>query len=145
MLFRSNVGIDKLTLGTQILEINKPIIFNTSVTNYSPEKVNNIVLSLFINGERKSQKNLSLNPGASINMEMSSDVSSPGYISAFVEIDDDDLLPDNKRYINFYIPGKIKVGLFSDNPTDKQFILTALTSDRNKKGGLRAFLAIRRI
>ncbi|MCH8326196.1 MAG: BatA domain-containing protein, partial [Bacteroidetes bacterium] len=126
-----NVGIDKLTLGTQIFEKNKPIIFKTSVTNYSHEKVNDIVLSLFINGKRKSQKNLSLNPGASTSLEMSSNVSSSGFISAFVEIDDDVILQDNKRYVNFYIPEKINVGLFSDNSYDKQFILPALTSHRN--------------
>lgn len=127
-----NVGIDKLTLGTQIFEKNKPVIFNTSVTNYSPEKVNDIVLSLFINGKRKSQKNLSLNPGASASLEMSSDVSTAGFISAFVEIDDDEILQDNRKYVNFYIPQKINVGLFSDNLSDKQFILPALTSGKNK-------------
>ena len=126
-----NVGIDKFTLGTQIFEKNKPIIFKTSITNYSHEKVNDIVLSLFINGKRKSQKNLSLNPGASTSLEMSSNVSSSGFISAFVEIDDDVILQDNKRYVNFYIPEKINVGLFSDNSYDKQFILPALTSHRN--------------
>lgn len=126
-----NVGIDKLILGTQIFEKNKPIIFNISVTNYSHEKVNDIVLSLFINGKRKSQKNLSFNPGASTSLEMSSNVSSSGFISAFVEIDDDVILQDNKRYVNFYIPEKLNVGLFSDNSFDKQFILPALTSGRN--------------
>jgi len=126
-----NAGIDKIILEDQIIEKNKPIEFNTTVTNYSPEKIDNIVLSLFINGKRKSQKNLNLNPGSSINLKLSGEVSASGYVSAFVEIDDDELLTDNKRYINFFIPGKINVGLFTDNPSDQRFILPALTSGKN--------------
>jgi len=127
-----NIGIDKLTLGTQILEINKPIKFNATLTNYSSEKISNIVLSLFINGERKNQKNISLNPGTSINQELNTEVSTSGFISAFVEIDDDELLPDNKRFINLYIPEKINIGIIADKSSDRQFIITALTSGRNK-------------
>ena len=127
-----NAGIDKLSLGTQILEKNKPIKFYATVTNYSSEKMDNIVLSLYINGERKSQRNFNLNPGTSINMTLNSEVTTTGYITSFVEIDDDNLLQDNKRYINFYIPQKINVGLFSGNSSDKQFVLPALTSGKNK-------------
>jgi len=127
-----NIGIDKLTLRTQIFEKNKPIVFNTELTNYSPENIKDIIVSLFINGDRKSQKNINLNAGATAAIELTGEVNSSGFINAFLEIEDDNISLDNRRYINFYIPSKINVGLFYDDLADIQFINAVLNSSKNK-------------
>lgn len=126
-----NIGIDELTLGTQIFEKNKPIVFNTKITNYSSDNIKDIIVSLFINGDRKSQKNINLNAGATSSLELIAEVNSSGFINAFIEIGDDNISQDNKRYINFYIPSKINVGLFYNNQDDVQFINAALKSSKN--------------
>jgi len=126
-----NIGIDKLNLGTQIFEKNKPIVFNTKITNYSSDNIKDIIVSLFINGDRKTQKNINLNAGATASLELIAEVNTSGFINAFLEIEDDNISLDNRRYINFYIPSKIDVGLFSDNQVDVQFINAVLRSSKN--------------
>src|SRR5690606_19365221 len=49
-----NAGIDKIDVETQIFEKDKPVSFNITVTNYSSDDINNLVVSLFVNDERKA-------------------------------------------------------------------------------------------
>jgi uncharacterized membrane protein len=126
-----NIGIDSLKLNTQIFEKNKPVSFNITITNYSSQAVSNLVVSLFINGKRKAQQSVSLNPGESKILSMSAIINETGFIDASAEIEDDEIMQDNKRYINFYIPKVIPVIIFTDEPADSKFIDLALTAASN--------------
>src|SRR5664279_921453 len=66
-----NIGIDDLKLNTQIFEKNKPVNFAVTLTNYSKRPAQNVVVSLFLNGERSSQQSVTLSDGETktINME----------------------------------------------------------------------------
>lgn len=122
-----NLGIDELTVNTQIFEKDKPVSFNVTVTNYSDQTVDNSVLSLFINGERCAQQSISLEGGESKVITMEAVAKSTGFQDVSAEIEDDDILQDNKRYANFYIPDKIPVAIFYNDPGDIRFIETALS------------------
>jgi uncharacterized membrane protein len=121
-----NLGIDDLKLNTQIFEKGKPVSFNTVVTNYSAQPADNTVVSLFIGGERSAQQSISLSPGESRIITMQASAKSTGYIDAVAELEDDDIIYDDKRYANFYIPDQIPVAIFYDNENDIKFIETAL-------------------
>jgi len=123
-----NIGIDNIKLNTQIFEKNKPVSFNITITNYSSRTVSNLVVSLFINGERNAQQSVSLNPGESKIITMNAIVNATGYIDAFAEIEDDEIMQDNRRYINFYIPKEIPVVIFTDNKADSKFVDLALNA-----------------
>ncbi|HSD64577.1 MAG TPA: BatA and WFA domain-containing protein [Ignavibacteriaceae bacterium] len=122
-----NLGIDDLIVNTQIFEKDKPVNFSVAVTNYSNQPVDNTVLSLFINGERSAQQSISLNEGESKVITMEAIAKSTGYLDVSAELEDDDILQDNKRYANFYIPDKIPVAIFYNNESDINFVETALS------------------
>ena len=122
-----NLGIDELKVNTQIFEKDKPVSFNVTVTNYSEQPADNTVVSLFINGERSAQQSISLAPGESKVATMEAVAKTTGYNEATAELEDDDIVQDDKRFANFFIPDKIPVALFYDNPDDAKFIETALT------------------
>ncbi|HED05466.1 MAG TPA: VWA domain-containing protein [Ignavibacteria bacterium] len=123
-----NLGIDDIKLNTQILEKDKPVDFSITLTNYSEQKANNTVVSLYINGKRSSQQSVSLTPGQSKILSMQAVINATGFVNAFAEIEDDDILQDNKRYINFYIPKEIPVIIFSKDNHNSRFIYLALTA-----------------
>ena len=123
-----NIGIDNLKVNTQIFEKGKPVNFSVTVTNYSSKPAENIVVSLFINNERSAQQSINLKPGESKIITMESSVKSTGYINAFAEIEDDDILQDNKRFTSFYIPAEIPVGVFTEENQDAKFVNLALTA-----------------
>ncbi len=123
-----NAGISELKLNTQIFEKNKPIKFETSITNYSSSVMSNLVVSLFINDERSAQQSLNLNPGETETINLETPARETGLNEVFVEIEEDDILQDNRRYISFFIPAEIKVLILSDTGADSKFIKLALQS-----------------
>lgn len=123
-----NIGIDKLKIDNQIFEKNKPVNFSVTVTNYSTRPVDNTVVSLFLNGERSSQQNVTIGVGDSRVISMQAVPKKTGYIDVLAEIEDDDILQDNKRFTNFYIPDKIPIIIFTDDPVDSKFVNLALTA-----------------
>ncbi len=122
-----NLGIDELKVNTQIFEKDKPVNFDVTVTNYSDQPADNRVLSLFINGERSAQQSISLSPGESKSVTMEAVVKTTGYIDAFAELEDDDIVQDNRRYTDFYVPDKIPAAIFYDDQNDIKFVETALS------------------
>ena len=123
-----NVGIDSIKLNTQLFDDNKPLDFSVTITNYSAEPANNLVVSIFIDGERSSQQSVTIGPGDSKIISLQAQAKQSGYINAYAEIEDDDILQDNRRYINFFIPKKIPIIIFSDDPSDTRYVDLALSA-----------------
>ncbi|MCU0332094.1 MAG: BatA and WFA domain-containing protein, partial [Ignavibacteriaceae bacterium] len=124
----SNFGIDNLKISTQIFEKDKAVKFEATVKNYSEKTKDNLVVSLFINGERLAQQSLNLNPGESKTANLEASAKTFGYNEALAEIEEDDILQDNKRFASFFIPEKIPVLILADNLNDTKLIELALNS-----------------
>ncbi len=123
-----NFGIDEVKINTQIFEKDKPIKFDAIVKNYSNRAKENLVVSLFINGERLAQQSINLNPGESKTANLEATAKTFGYNEALVEIEEDDILEDNKRFTSFFIPEKIPVLILTDNLADTKLVEAALKS-----------------
>lgn len=128
-----NLSIDDLKINNQIFEKDKPIGFSVTITNNSKQDVHNSVVSLFMNDERTAQKSFDVSAGQSTVVEIESIPKSNGFIDITAEIESDEIEHDNKRFSSIYIPEKINVGLFTENPSDLNFVNLALqTSGENK-------------
>lgn len=123
-----NAGISNLILNTQIFERSKPIKFESNVTNYSSTPMNNLVVSLFIDDERTAQQSLNLNAGETKTAYLEAPANNSGSIDAFIEIEEDDILQDNRRFISIYIPERINVLILSESDEKSRFINLALQS-----------------
>ena len=123
-----NIGISKLKVITKIFEINKPISFEATVTNYSDQTVNNIVVSLFIGGKRSAQKSIDLVLNEAKIVQLEGTTNENGFIDVTVQIEDDEVSVDNKRFSSIFIPEKISVLLLYDKFNDIRFVKHALQS-----------------
>ena len=123
-----NFGIDELKINTQIFEKDKPVRFDATIKNYSDRTNENLVVSLFIDGERLAQQSMNLNPGESKTANLEAPAKKFGYSEALVEIEEDDILQDNNRFSSFYFPEKIPVLILAENPDDTKLIEAALKS-----------------
>jgi len=128
----TNFGIDELKINTQIFEKDKPVKFEAAVKNYSERAKENLVVSLFVDGERSAQLSLNLNPDESKTANLEATVKKFGYSEAFVDIEEDDILEDNKRFTSFSIPEKIPVLILCDNINDTKLVEAALKSVSEK-------------
>ena len=122
----SNLGIDTLEIKNQIFEINKPIQLETRILNSSVKKSEPIEVHLFVNQQRVAHKRILIEPGSMEKVALSFSPKTFGYLGGFIEINDDDLLADNRYYFTLKIPSEIKL-LFIDNGPSV-FLQAALTS-----------------
>jgi hypothetical protein len=123
-----NIGVDNFKLNSQIFEKDKPVSFNATVTDYSTRPADNLVVSLYINGERSAQQSISLNSGDSKSLSLEAVVKQSGFVDAYTEVEDDDILQDNRRYSDLFIPKEIPVIIFTDDPADSRLVNIALTA-----------------
>jgi hypothetical protein len=124
----SNLSVTGLTADNQIFEPGKPVSFAAVVSNYSPSNIENSVISLFINGKRTAQQGINLAAGETRRLTFETSLNETGYLNVSVELEDDDILQDNKRFLCLYVPEKINIASFSDNADDLNFISLAINA-----------------
>lgn len=112
-----NISVDSLLLRSRILQKNKTIYLSSFVTNHSSSQ-STAVVSLFINGERVAQNSITLAPGATGEAGLESVLKSSGPQEIYASVEDDDLQEDNKRFLGFLVPDQLKIGMFSDDPSE---------------------------
>ncbi len=127
-----NLGIDDLIPNNQIFEKSKTVSFTARIKNYSDKPVNNSVVSLFINGKRSAQQSLNLSAGDSREVTFETTLNDTGLVQISAELEDDDIVQDNKRFFSVYVPDKISVLMVDDNRDDSRFIRFALEDPTNK-------------
>ena len=127
-----NLGIDDLIPNNQIFEKSKTVSFTARIKNYSDKPVNNSVVSLFINGKRSAQQSLSLGAEDSREVTFETTLNDTGLVQISAELEDDDIVQDNKRFFSVYVPEKISVLIVDDNRDDSRFIRFALEDPTNK-------------
>lgn len=129
-----NLGIDLLNLNNQIFEKNKTISFTSTITNYSAVPVNNSVASLYVNGKRSAQQNVNLMPDESKEFFFETTLIDTGLVEIYTELEDDDIINDNKRHTAFYLPDHYSVLIVNDVNEDSKFIKLALS---DKSGNIK--------
>lgn len=124
----NNLSIDSLRLNTQLFEKNKPVSISAFVNNHSAQKIDNRVISLFINGERSAQKGFTINGGSSAEIILEGNIKSSGFNKIIVETEEDELNADNKKYISFFLPEKINALVAVEKSGDEKFITALLNA-----------------
>lgn len=117
-----NIGIDKISIYSQIFEKDKPVQVSAFITNYSKQKNDNSVVSLFINGERTSQKSFSLKKNETKEILLEGIVKKSGYQEISAAIEEDEITQDNKRFAQIYVPEKIPALILAEELSDATFV-----------------------
>ncbi|MFA6980954.1 MAG: hypothetical protein WC209_16640, partial [Ignavibacteriaceae bacterium] len=117
-----NVGVDKISVNSQIFEKDKPVQVSAFISNYAKRNVENSVVSLFINGERASQKSFSLKENETKEIILEGIIKKSGYQEISAAIEDDEILQDNKRFVQIYVPEKIPVLILAEELSDATFV-----------------------
>ncbi len=121
-----NTAVTDFRVQTRIFEKNKPVLFDVTIANYSSSPVNDLVLSLFMNSERSGQKSVDIPSGATVTVNIEANLKRTGYNDFFCEIEDDEILQDNKRFLSIYVPSEIPGIIFYESKDDIRFIDLAL-------------------
>lgn len=128
----NNLAVTDVSIDNQIFEKGKPVGISATITNKGMSSAGGTVASLYLNGKRSAQQNVSLNPGESQVVTFATTLSETGLMEVLVELEDDEINYDNKRYAAALVPERYSVLLLYDNANDVKFIETVLNNFSNE-------------
>lgn len=110
---KDNLGIDSLWLNTPLIQNNQAVDVSVLIKNYSDEVYDNLSVSLFVNGERKSITSTDLNAKGNNTVELSFIPDNEAFYNCKVQIEDQSLTFDNTLYFSLNIAKTIDVNVLS--------------------------------
>lgn len=111
----SNLSIDSLNIISTIIQKDKPIEIEAFIKNYSSKKITDNLLSLSYDDKKVSQKTIDISPNETKSIVISAPYSSTGIVQGKLELENDELLPDNSYYFALNIPKQPFITVLSDN------------------------------
>lgn len=121
-----NTAITAVDVRNSIFENGKPVDVAATVRNASEAALSDAIVSVFLDGERVAQKTIDVAAGGSQQVEFSVVPKQRGWISGFIELEDDALPEDNRRYFGFQIPRTLNVLMGPTGGTDVRLVSLAL-------------------
>lgn len=135
-----NVYVEDHQITSKILAPDRPVTFNLSLVNDGKNAVQDLNVRIVLEGTVVAISNQNLEAGEKKPIELSFIPNQSGWLNGHVELDDQPIDFDNKRYFSFYVPSKEKVLLVESQSSPnirllyedvfKQFD-TKIVSDRN--------------
>lgn len=124
---QDNVGIGTLEVKTQIIARNKPVLLKGTVRNFGSSPLHNVLASMYIDGTRVMQQTLEIVAGGSSSVDFTVTPKRRGMMAGYLQLDDDILEADNKRYFALDVPENINVLLVGGKQEDTRLPSLALT------------------
>ena len=121
-----NVSIDRVEFLDRLLEAGKPFNLQATVTNHSEQKKENLLMQLYVDGKRIGQTALDVEAGRTSRADFAAVFERPGQVSGYVEIEEDDLALDDRRYFAIRVPEKIRVLVVARAESDAHYLKLAL-------------------
>lgn len=121
-----NVSIDGVEFLDRLLEAGKPINLQATVANHSDRKREDLLVQLYVEGKRIGQTTLDLEADRTSRADFVAVFDEPGQVSGYVEIEEDDLPLDDRRYFAMNVPEKIRVLIIGRTEADGRYLKLAL-------------------
>ena len=118
---RSNIHIDAVRLPSWMTGPGNKLAVQVTLTNSSAQSLPGTPLNLYIDAERVRRQEVNLAPGEKAQVEFTITPRRTGRLTGYVEVEDDGLLLDNRRFFALDIPEKINVLAVGHQPSDTYY------------------------
>lgn len=127
-----NIGITDILLPPQMLVPGENFEIEAELINYGSGTLENVLVGVIVDSERKAQTAISLRPGQPTRVSFKFKLDTPGKYGGYIEIDYDRYSLDNKRYFTLDIPDRIDLLAVGQTSNSLRFLTLAL--DRPEAG-----------
>ena len=122
----NNLSVDSLNIVSRIFQIERLVEVEANIKNYSEKDAEDLVTTLVFNSNRVSQRSLDIPAGEIRNITIGAEPQSKGIYRCSMELENDALDADNRRYFGFVIPEKPDVAVIGEQ-NSIEFIRIALS------------------
>ncbi len=129
----NNLSLDEFEIVSKIVDKNRNVKLRVKLTNHNKFNVMNKTLSLFVNGERVTEKVSDAGSLSNNEVEFDFTPKSSGSLTGYIELaqsdaSEDEITDDNRIYFSLYIPEVFNVLMIADDPSSGRFIEAAFSS-----------------
>lgn len=125
---RENVALTAISLPGQLFRLNQPVPVQANLASWHSASLE-VPVALFLGDQKLGQVLTTLTPFGESQVRFEFLPVAPGFQRARLEIADDRLMLDNRRYFSVNIPDQIRVLIVSRDPSDSRFIKRALEAE----------------
>lgn len=136
---QGNTSLDAVEVENSIFERGKPVDISAMVRNASDAALSNAIVSVFLGGERVAQNTVDVAPGGTKQVQFTVLPKESGWVRGFVELEDDRLPEDNRRYFGFHIPQTLNVLMGPSGGQDAKLLSLALNPAAGDSQTVRSF------
>jgi len=120
-----NLKVTAINFGHSLIYPGRPVTISAEIINESKRRVDNLLVSLFVDQKRIAQTDISLSAHLTEKVSFTNIFENPGEHSGYIELTNDDLLEDNRWYFTISIPDQINVLALNESETDDHFLKLA--------------------
>jgi hypothetical protein len=124
-----NTAMVDVRVENAIFEKGSPVDITATILNDGGSAITNGIASVFLNGERITQKAVDVDAGARKTVQFNVVPQQTGFVQGFVELEDDRIPEDNRRYFAFHIPENLRILLGSSGTQEASILQLALQPD----------------
>lgn len=126
----ANCGLTEIDLGGQLIRPGQAFTLTATIGNFDDQPVLDQIVSLYLDGHRVAQTNFAIESASLTIVKFERSVSSPGYHTGWVELSEDKLPDDNRRYFSFRIPEDFNL-LIIEGDRSASYVSLALSPGEN--------------
>jgi hypothetical protein len=104
-----NMSVDSVIIVNQLLDKEQIVKLLVRLTNHNEDETLASLVSLVLKDNRVAQQDINLAPRVSQLFRFETVLKNSGFNGGFVQLENDDLLEDNRFYFNFFIPENIQI------------------------------------
>ena len=131
-----NVAITDVKILSRIIEQGQPVRIQATLANFSNHPKHQYVASLYLEGERVALATVSLPAEGFKEVVFTATPRKRGWIKGYVQIEDDDFLPDNRRYFSLLVPTTRRVLLVENPENPATYLKLALSPSLTRKANV---------
>jgi hypothetical protein len=124
-----NIAITDVQIVSRILSPGQVVRLQARVENYGERAVSDLVISLFLEGERVAQATVDLGAGEIATVPIAVTPRSTGWLNGRLEIQDAEYENDDTRSLTLFIPEERKLLLVTGSTAESSYLNLALSSE----------------
>jgi hypothetical protein len=126
---RHNRYVGQVHLADWLVAVGQPLVLSAVVGRWGgPPEAEETTVHLYLDGERVQQRRVSLHAGVPVGVEFSIAPRRSGRLTGFVEVENDALPADNRRYFTLHVPERISVVIAGATLRDTYYPRRALNA-----------------
>ncbi len=117
-------SVRDVKVASRLIEKDKPVELDVRFSNSGRDR--DLLANVYVESQRVAQASMTLSADDEVTHRFPFTPSHAGYLRGYVEIDDDPLMVDNRRYFVLHVPESIHVLLVGEKLSDTDYLALAL-------------------